>query len=255
MKDTNTTKEEPTLTPEGKWNPKYKQKGERCDEMVSEISGNLRKMRPCLNVKPCSVHTEPLSACCRGQKAFFGINEICRQCMRPFVPQSTEESTFKNTIESNPVLSPEYIQNSSLPEGVKEFMIKALPWRKEILESKEASTGEWETEIHEMANGPYGNAINHWSYLDWITHFKKVVSRLRSESRKEGYEEGHTDGMELRKDYTEFNEDRANANEVRTEERNRIKKEINTLVNKEVDPIARYALENLKLKIDSPDEK
>ncbi len=42
---------------------------------------------------------------------------------------SSKPLIFKNTIEGSPVLSPQYIKNSVLPEEIKKFMIKYLPWK------------------------------------------------------------------------------------------------------------------------------
>ncbi len=40
---------------------------------------------------------------------------------------------------------------------------------------------DWERKIHEMANGQYGNAINHLTYIDWI----EEIRQQREEAARE----------------------------------------------------------------------
>ncbi len=46
-----------------------------------------------------------------------------------------DPKTFSNTIEGSPVLTPEYIRSSVLPEEIKDFMVNNLPWKNPIQES------------------------------------------------------------------------------------------------------------------------
>lgn len=44
---------------------------------------------------------------------------------------------------------------------------------------------DWKKEIRDMANGAMGNAINHWSYLDWISHIEQILASRAELIRKQ----------------------------------------------------------------------
>lgn len=51
--------------------------------------------------------------------------------------------------------------------------------------NKTPDSMDWEKELDDMINGPYGNAINHWTPTDWKTHIRKIVALAHSSGRRE----------------------------------------------------------------------
>lgn len=113
---------------------------------------------------------EEKSQCCKATKEAIYSDEgtghyICSKCKSEFIPESSEEKeeeylisgedlsitppdfippfsipptvseekkTWSNKNNESPVLTPEYIQNSILPQETKDFMIKNIPWKKDV---------------------------------------------------------------------------------------------------------------------------
>jgi hypothetical protein len=48
----------------------------------------------------------------------------------------SKKEVWKNINNKNPILTPEYIENTIFPKEIKEFMIKNISWKNKLLEEE-----------------------------------------------------------------------------------------------------------------------